>query len=1131
MKALKKLLIFIIFSLIFLLNTTGAYAYYNNLEALYNHLPTVYRTVNCAYVSYGGSVPYDITHETEIRRLDATTFQLRNVRISPSREVHETKTSSSFGLDASRTYIIKATTSYGDIVPEYIAFDPNSLTVGGNWSFFMSYGTTSNNHQYATYEAFSFKINTNVCPGFTVANASYNRATDSIDYSVSAQDGNGDPLNYKIKVDGITSYTTASPIGSINASGWPEGNYNVTFWVDDIYEYTTLTVPVNLDREPPHIENVNISSTSSSVSMTGSATDTGGLDAAPYRYTIGTSPATAWTADSSYTLYSLLPNTQYATKFEARDQAGHIASNSNSIYTKAEVPGLSKANPSSYTLDILTDDNNSSITQYQICLSDGTKYVAQDGSLTDFPAWITLPGKSITVTGLSPNHTYSFKARAKNEEGIETSFSSEVSGTTLEAPPGSPGNIIATADESSITVSWDPVAGSASYDIEADGVVISTGSETAYTHSGLTPNTQHTYRIRAINTGGTGNWSAPVTKSTRPVSPTEPLNINAAATDTKVIVTWEAVPGATGYDIEVDGQVHNNSSSTNYVHTGLLPGTTHSYRVRSINAGGKSSWSNEVLVTTQVGTPSVPYNIETETSKTQIKITWEGVPGATGYDIELDSLIADAGNNTSYTHYNLVPGTEHSYRVRAKASGVEGDWSPMVTTATLLDVFGTPANFKAEITDTTVTLTWENVTEATEYDIEADGTELDNGNEVICVIGNLEPNSSHMYRVRAKKADEISDWSEYISVTTYSLPAPEDFTSFPGQDSVGLSWSPVEGAESYDIKFDESFINDITETNYIVEGLNPGTRHTAYVRAVNEDGYGTWSLPLLIVTGSGNNTGKGIMFKVSKNSIGLIWDEIDEATGYDVEADGVVTSNILSANYQDNGLQTGSTHTYRIRPIYAEGTGDWSGLITITTISDGPSVPANVNASATINSVLVTWGVSENAVEYEIEADGQIIDAGVGTRYTDMSLPAGSQHTYRVRAKSAAAQYSAWSEPVSITTASSTKTYTLEGTEGEVFNLVLSASNLDNLGERTFTVTYDTEELEVVDLCGTTPRIDLSAGNIVGTDVQVVQFEPGTIVLKKIGNFQAGQSWLGIVDSIKFRAKESSAGTIIYLNQ
>ena len=262
---------------------------------------------------------------------------------------------------------------------------------------------------------------------------------------------------------------------------------------------------IKVDKSAPTLGTVTLSSTSHGITVSGSATDSiAGLDAYPYRYTIGASPATTWLSSSSYTSQNLLvPNTRYSMVFEAKDAKGHIASSTQSIYTKAETSNVTVNNPTSYTLDVNTSDNNPSSTLYQICIN-GTQYLTQEGMLTVSPVWITLTNKKITAKGLSPSTSYTFTAKAKNAEGIETAFSAPVSGTTKVAPPPAPININATATYNSITLTWDAAAGATGYEIEENGTVLCMVTGTIYTHSGLLSNTQYTYRVRARNDGDWG---------------------------------------------------------------------------------------------------------------------------------------------------------------------------------------------------------------------------------------------------------------------------------------------------------------------------------------------------------------------------------------------------------------------------------------------------------------------------------------------------------------------------------------------------------------------------------------------------------------------------------------------------
>lgn len=74
-----------------------------------------------------------------------------------------------------------------------------------------------------------------------------------------------------------------------------------------------------------------------------------------------------------------------------------------------------------------------------------------------------------------------------------------------------PGNVQATAGSTSITLSWDEVAGATAYDVEADGVVIGNTTGAGYEVTELVPETEHTYRVRAKDGEMVGEWSEPVT--------------------------------------------------------------------------------------------------------------------------------------------------------------------------------------------------------------------------------------------------------------------------------------------------------------------------------------------------------------------------------------------------------------------------------------------------------------------------------------------------------------------------------------------------------------------------------------------------------------------------------------------
>lgn len=84
---------------------------------------------------------------------------------------------------------------------------------------------------------------------------------------------------------------------------------------------------------------------------------------------------------------------------------------------------------------------------------------------------------------------------------------------------------------------------------------------------------------------GTGTWTFTGT-AFGSNAPATPQNLDAVAVSgTQVNLTWDAVPGATGYDIERDGVVIVQNHGTNsYSDTGRTPATLYTYRVRAVGA-------------------------------------------------------------------------------------------------------------------------------------------------------------------------------------------------------------------------------------------------------------------------------------------------------------------------------------------------------------------------------------------------------------------------------------------------------------------------------------------------------------------------------------------------------------------
>ncbi|TDF94140.1 cohesin domain-containing protein [Paenibacillus piri] len=155
--------------------------------------------------------------------------------------------------------------------------------------------------------------------------------------------------------------------------------------------------------------------------------------------------------------------------------------------------------------------------------------------------------------------------------------------------------------------------------------------------------------------------------------------------------------------------------------------------------------------------------------------------------------------------------------------------------------------------------------------------------------------------------------------------------------------------------------------------------------------------------------------------------------------------------------------------------------------------------------------------------DGQKIDAGLNTNYLHSRLVPRTTHTYRVRAKNVTG-VTAWSP--SITKSTTSPTYWINGKIGQEFNLKLLASNVLDFNESDFVVTYNPDQLEVVDLYNFTPGLDTNeSGKIAGSNLEV-RYIAGKIIFKVKQNIVPGTSWSGEVTTLIFKSKIDGQASI-----
>jgi hypothetical protein len=425
-------------------------------------------------------------------------------------------------------------------------------------------------------------------------------------------------------------------------------------------------------------------------------------------------------------------------------------------------------------------------------------------------------------------------------------------------------------------------------------------------------------------------------------SPAQPTNLLVTSvTATSAAFSWQSVPGAASYQVEVatDSKFHSvassgSTSSTSIDVNGLAGGTTYLWHVRADNGKKESDWKEgasfatepaEAVVQAPVAPGLVSPSNNAKDIPADVTLSWSSVEGADSYRIQIStdanfaSTVTDEAGltATSFGASGLSQGAKYHWRVSAANAGGTSPWSSkraltVASSESGGSALSSPASVDPpsglqvdNITSTSATLSWSGSSSA-KFDVQLNpGSKSYSTNSSTLTITSLSPNTTYDWQVRSKSSNgkDTSDWVSGPSFTTLESPpppppkppAPTGLSAAPTETGATLSWNGSAGATSYRVQVStkanfppgQTDQSVTTDTTLVIGGLSSQTTYFWRVSATNTAGTSGWSTSGFTTLGAQASqipaVPTGLNATLTETGVTLSWNSSVGATSYRVE--------------------------------------------------------------------------------------------------------------------------------------------------------------------------------------------------------------------------------------------------------
>jgi hypothetical protein len=558
--------------------------------------------------------------------------------------------------------------------------------------------------------------------------------------------------------------------------------------------------------------------------------------------------------------------------------------------------------------------------------------------------------------------------------------------------------------------------------------------------------------------------------------PSRPEGLAASPGDGQVSLTWVESSGSESYTVyykagttvtKTTGTKNTGITNLSAIVGSLTNGTTYAFCVTATNSNGESAASSVKTATPAPPpvAPAAPQKPSAVVSSGAVTLSWAKVTGADSYVVHWATGTSastfdpahPAVTTTNDTISGLQNGTTYAFIVVAVNTAGTSEASPVETATPALSTSApaAPAKPSAVADGTSVAVSWSAVTGADSYIVHwkagDSATAADPGRPAITGLSDTVPSlaagTTYAFVVVASNGSGSSPASPVATAITAPA-APAKPSAVAGAGSVALSWTTVQGADSYKVYFAEGSVATTSDTPRdavggladTVTGLDGGTKYAFIVVAINSGGASPASpvataTPTAAIPPPAAPVLDSLSREVGQTTVS--WSAVTGATSYTLyykqgtsvskAAFDQIFTDIPSStrSYAVTPLTNGQSYAFIVTATSAGGESVASNALTVR--PGIPGVPTGVTASALgPTSAQVAWTAPTGPIVvtgYEVFRSSTQNDpsptqlaSGIASPFSDESgLAMGNTYYYKVKASSASGE-SDFSDESSATT-------------------------------------------------------------------------------------------------------------------